>query len=117
MTQAELLARVSEGLDTLNSWEQARHREWLRIDAMDYLLSPAQIKSLEKMLDDINDGKKVLTKEVADRAKLANDNQVKLYPSEIDFVHRISKLRFGIDKTSKAERAWLIKIENRIHKH
>jgi len=117
MTQAEMLRRVGAGFDTLDNWEKARYEEWRSKDERGFSLSAAQLRILDRMLNDVNDGKKSMTKEVFDRAKLATENQSKLYPTETDFVHRISKLRIGIDKTSKAERAWLIKIENRIHKN
>ncbi len=116
MEQAELIKRIAPAFESLSNWEKRRFREWEGLDTKGVSLSIKQCQILDTMLSDIDDGKKAVSKEMLDIAKLATDHKHLLFLGEIDFIHKISNMVLGEVKLSKPERAWLRKIEGRIHK-
>lgn len=116
MDQLDLITRIEAGYESLSNWEKRRFKEWEALNLKGVSLSIKQCQILDKMLSDIDDGKKAVSKEMLEIAKLATDHQNYLYTGEIDFINKVSNMALGEVKLSKPERAWLRKIEGRIHK-
>ena len=110
------LAFCQENKDFLNEWEQERASEWLnRVQNGGFISEKCQ-SIISRMVDDINQGKKPLSSELQEMIQLALAGARYLHTPEVQFIEGLADFKEGQIKLSKNQRAWLHKIENRLHK-
>lgn len=112
----EKLAFCQQNQEYLNEWENQRVSEWLSYATGGGFLSRKCQSIVEKMLGDIEQKRKPLSKELKEIIDLALARPRALHQQEVQFVEGLADFVEGQIKLSVQQRSWLHKIEHRIHK-
>lgn len=112
----ELLVNCQINKINLNDWENERVVEWQSRIKNGFYLSPKVVSFIKRFNLDIKENKKPIKQEQIEQALLGLANPRYLHKTEVLFIEQMAGAKIDAIKLSPSQRAWLCKIEGRIHK-